>query len=182
MRARNGNAYFSTDGYLAANPDVRANGMNPLTHFDEYGWKEGRDSSANFDAQLYLVHNPDVAAAEMDPLEHYLSYGQYRGEDDLPGHWLGGPDRQPTKGSTRNTTSYLTPTWRGLPWARRTGWPSRYGHYETYGWHEGRNPNAWFDVKGYLDAYPDVKAAGMDPLFHYDTLGLERRPRSVCLL
>ena len=62
---RDPDVYFSTDGYLAANPDVRANGMNPLTHFDEYGWKEGRDSSANFDAQLYLVHNPDVAAAEM---------------------------------------------------------------------------------------------------------------------
>ena len=47
-----------------------------------------------------------------------------------------------------------------------------YNHYETYGWHRDGIHNAWFDVKGYLDAYPDVKAAGMDPLlFHYDTFG-----------
>jgi lysophospholipase L1-like esterase len=44
-------------------------------------------------------------------------------------------------------------------------------HYNTYGWHEGRNPNAVFDTNGYLAAYADVAAAGMNPLTHYDTYG-----------
>ncbi|MGE7418048.1 calcium-binding protein, partial [Methylobacterium tarhaniae] len=36
---------------------------------------------------------------------------------------------------------------------------------------EGRNPNAVFDTEGYLNAYADVKAAGIDPLMHYDQSG-----------
>src|SRR5690348_2369620 len=71
-------AYFSPDGYLAANPDVRASGIDPLTHFEQSGWKEGRDPS-NFDVRLYLLHNPDVAAAGIDPLEHYVESGQFEG-------------------------------------------------------------------------------------------------------
>ena len=44
-------------------------------------------------------------------------------------------------------------------------------HYNQYGWHEGRNPNAEFETKGYLAAYTDVAAANMNPLTHYDTYG-----------
>jgi serralysin len=44
-------------------------------------------------------------------------------------------------------------------------------HFEQYGWHEGRDPNAWFDTSGYLDANPDVKAAGINPLTHFDQYG-----------
>ncbi len=42
---RNGNdpsLAFSTEKYLAANPDVRERGMNPLLHYETYGRKEGR--------------------------------------------------------------------------------------------------------------------------------------------
>lgn len=44
-------------------------------------------------------------------------------------------------------------------------------HYSAFGWHEGRNPNAYFDTSGYLATYADVKAAGVNPLEHYDTFG-----------
>ena len=44
-------------------------------------------------------------------------------------------------------------------------------HYENFGWHEGRNPNAFFDTNGYLAHNPDVKAAGLNPLDHYDQFG-----------
>src|SRR5260221_162885 len=44
-------------------------------------------------------------------------------------------------------------------------------HYDQYGWHEGRDPDAYFSTKGYLNANPDVKAAGIDPLTHYDQYG-----------
>ncbi|MGU3363079.1 hypothetical protein ACLBWX_22475 [Methylobacterium sp. M6A4_1b] len=39
---RDPSAGFSGDGYLAANPDVKANGFNPLAHFLEFGLAEGR--------------------------------------------------------------------------------------------------------------------------------------------
>ncbi len=41
------------------------------------------------------------------------------------------------------------------------------GHYATLGWLEGRDPNAFFDTEGYLFAYPDVDAAGINPLEHF---------------
>lgn len=39
---RDPSAGFSTDGYLAANPDVKALGINPLVHFLSDGLAEGR--------------------------------------------------------------------------------------------------------------------------------------------
>src|SRR5687768_12574680 len=36
-------------------------------------------------------------------------------------------------------------------------------HYNTVGWQEGRDPNAWFDTSGYLAHNPDVAAAGINP-------------------
>ncbi|KQP63282.1 hypothetical protein ASF41_22350 [Methylobacterium sp. Leaf111] len=48
-----------------------------------------------------------------------------------------------------------------------------YSHYETNGWHEGRNPNAVFDTKGYLAAYMDIAAANIDPLAHYESFGFK---------
>lgn len=39
---RDPSAGFSTDGYLTANPDVKAGGHNPLLHFLDYGLAEGR--------------------------------------------------------------------------------------------------------------------------------------------
>lgn len=44
-------------------------------------------------------------------------------------------------------------------------------HFAAFGWHEGRNPNAYFDTKAYLTANPDVAAAGMNPLDHYEHWG-----------
>ena len=44
-------------------------------------------------------------------------------------------------------------------------------HYDQYGWHEGRDPNAFFSTTGYLAANRDVVNAGFDPLNHYDAIG-----------
>jgi hypothetical protein len=44
-------------------------------------------------------------------------------------------------------------------------------HYNSFGWHELRDPNAFFDTNLYLSANPDVKAAGVNPLTQYDSIG-----------
>ncbi len=46
-----------------------------------------------------------------------------------------------------------------------------YQHFQIWGWHEGRNPNAEFDTSGYLIHNTDVAAAGMNPLDHYNIFG-----------
>ncbi|WP_238271509.1 Ig-like domain-containing protein, partial [Methylobacterium cerastii] len=44
-------------------------------------------------------------------------------------------------------------------------------HYNSSGWHEGRDPNADFSTTGYLAANADVAKAGINPLTHYDANG-----------
>ena len=44
-------------------------------------------------------------------------------------------------------------------------------HFNTFGWHEGRNPSQFFSVTGYLGANPDVTAANVNPLDHYHLCG-----------
>jgi hypothetical protein len=44
-------------------------------------------------------------------------------------------------------------------------------HYNTSGWREGRDPNAFFSNRLYLATNPDVAAAGIDPLAHFDSFG-----------
>lgn len=70
---------FSTNGYLAANPDVAQAGTNPLLHYALNGWHEGRDPAPAFGTNAYLAANPDVAAARVDPFAHYLQYGMAEG-------------------------------------------------------------------------------------------------------
>lgn len=43
--------------------------------------------------------------------------------------------------------------------------------YGSYGWQEGRDPNAYFSTNGYLAANSDVAKAGIDPLVQYDSYG-----------
>ena len=168
---RDPNAEFSTSGYLAANPDVAAAGVNPLTHYDTSGWHEGRDPSASFDNELYLARNPDVAQAGIDPLAHYLLHGQAEGRQayaaigraaDLATH----PGFDAEYYLLNNPDVALAAISAG-----GDRYAFAYNHYEANGWHEGRNPNAIFDTKGYLAAYGDVKAAIIDPLTHYDNFG-----------
>jgi hypothetical protein len=40
-------------------------------------------------------------------------------------------------------------------------------HYAHFGWREGRSPNQWFSSAWYVHNYPDVPAAGADPLRHF---------------
>jgi serralysin len=165
---RDPNTLFSTLGYLAVNADVRVAGADPLLHYDQNGWKEGRDPSANFDTTLYLLHNHDVANAGVDPLAHYLEYGQAEGRQAYaaigPAIMANGFDPE----------YYLLANPDVAAAAEKAGGdPSAFAlqHYETYGWREGRNPNAWFDDRGYLAIYTDVAAANVNPLDHYAQFG-----------
>lgn len=45
-------------------------------------------------------------------------------------------------------------------------------HYNNHGWKEGANPSAVFNTTEYLNANPDVKAAGVNPFDHFNQHGL----------
>ena len=66
---------FDANFYLRRYPDIKQSKIDPLTHFMQYGWKEGRNPSALFDAKYYLEKYDDVREARMNPLWHYVSSG-----------------------------------------------------------------------------------------------------------
>lgn len=81
-------AEFDRSFYLTQNPDVAASGFDPLDHYLDYGWKEGRDPRPGFSTQFYLEANTDVAAAGVNPFYHYVVSGKSEGrEADHPGGW-----------------------------------------------------------------------------------------------
>ncbi len=67
--------------YLGKYRDVALAGVPADTHYETWGWHEGRDPDALFDTSWYLAHNPDVAAAHVDPLWHYDTFGWHEGRD-----------------------------------------------------------------------------------------------------
>ncbi|MFZ5718546.1 MAG: hypothetical protein ACOY5Y_03675 [Pseudomonadota bacterium] len=78
---------FDAAYYLAMNPDVAAAGGDPLDHFIDAGWQEGRDPSPRFSIHHYLETNPDVEQAGVNPFAHYLVAGRHEGR--APRHDLG---------------------------------------------------------------------------------------------
>lgn len=70
---------FDANYYLSTYEDVRAAGVNPLQHYLEQGWREGRDPSAGFSTQAYLNRYEDVRLRRINPLVHYLRHGYYEG-------------------------------------------------------------------------------------------------------
>ncbi len=72
---------FDATYYYAANPDVRAAGVDAGRHYATTGFKEGRNPDAYFDSNYYLTQNPDVRAAGIDPLAHYIASGAAEGRN-----------------------------------------------------------------------------------------------------
>lgn len=67
---------FDVNFYLNLYEDVSAGKLDPIRHYHECGWKEGRNPSASFNTRSYLAANPDVKTANVDPLLHYICFGQ----------------------------------------------------------------------------------------------------------
>ena len=156
---------FDASYYLRQNPDVAAAGMDPLAHFEQYGWREGRAPSLVFDDAKYLSANPDVNAAGVDPLLHYIQFGHDEGRATfLPGGTLPADPMVNPAYYDSQLGATLIPT--GVAASQQAAWS-----YDTTGWKAGLNPDAWFDTSYYLSHNPDVAAAGVDPLQHYETYG-----------
>jgi hypothetical protein len=183
--------------YATRNLDVFAAG-GAATHYDNYGWREGRDPSAWFSTNGYLLGNRDVLAAGVNPLSHYELYGWREGRDPSAAfdneiylarnpdvaaagvnplrHYIqyGRAEGRAAHGAVgdRIAPDGFDPEYYLLanPDVAAAGGDAR-SHWSTYGWREGRDPNAVFDTSGYLARYGDVRAAGVDPLAHYHDYG-----------
>ena len=147
---------FDCDFYLGGNPDLAGLGSEALSHYHNYGWREGRKPNLYFDPRWYLSQYPDVAAAGIDPLLHYILRGEAAG--NRPIAWFDG---------LWYLDTYTVPA--GMLGLR---------HFLLHRADGAVSALPEFDAGFYLHSYPDVAAAGLDPLEHYMVQGFReaRRP------
>jgi len=67
--------FFDAAWYASRYPDVVSTGVDPMTHFLNWGAAEGRDPNRWFDSRWYLQRYPDLAATGTLPLLHYMVAG-----------------------------------------------------------------------------------------------------------
>ena len=67
---------FDRNHYQIINADVAEAGLDALTHYCAFGWKEGRNPNFYFDQRWYSETNPEVARLRVNPLLHYLLVGE----------------------------------------------------------------------------------------------------------
>ena len=64
-------SYFDKNWYLNQYPDIVLAKADPIQHYLDFGWKEGRNPSERFNTNEYLRNNPDVADKNICPLLHW---------------------------------------------------------------------------------------------------------------
>ena len=67
---------FDEEYYLQQHTDVKNAGVDPFTHYCQWGWKEKRNPNSWFDVSHYISENVDVASVGVEPLYHYLKWGK----------------------------------------------------------------------------------------------------------
>lgn len=61
-------AWFDGEYYLQANPDVMQSGRDPLEHFQNWGWREGRNPLPGLDLRRLMNSQPELRVAKGSPL------------------------------------------------------------------------------------------------------------------
>ncbi len=69
---------FDAEFYRGINRDVGPE-VDPVAHYLQYGWQEGRDPVPWFSTNGYLELNSDVAEAGLNPFVHYITAGREEG-------------------------------------------------------------------------------------------------------
>lgn len=70
---------FDRSFYLRANPDVAEASIDPLAHFCDYGWREGRDPTPYFSLSYYKAISATKDRILGNPFVHYLLQGRATG-------------------------------------------------------------------------------------------------------
>ena len=190
---------IAVDGafYRAVYPDVAGAGLDPVSHYVENGWREGRDPAPWFSTRAYLDADPRLAKAGWNPLHHYLTAGRREGREVIRSaeadRYLLARARagQEPAWSFESLTGVqdadalaeaaaeqhrqrqvAAAEFDSVFYLRANKDVAEAGadpldHFLANGWREGRDPNADFSVKDYLETYPDIAAAGVNPFVHY---------------
>lgn len=171
-------AEFDRTFYLDSHPELEATHVDPLLHFMAFGWRQGFDPTPDFSIAFYLEQCPDVRASGANPFEHYLRYGRREGRAASAAA-VGrrrplSPDER-LMASEFDTEFYLT---RYPELVAMNVDPLL--HFFSFGWLQGKDPNAEFSTRFYLNRAPELVEAEINPFLHWLTVGRARgrMPRS----
>jgi O-antigen biosynthesis protein len=67
---------FDRGFYLRSNPDVADALLDPLAHFCDYGWREGRDPTPFFSIRFYMIAAASTEKIAGNPFVHYILEGR----------------------------------------------------------------------------------------------------------
>jgi glycosyltransferase involved in cell wall biosynthesis len=138
-------------------------------HYLGCGWRRGLDPHADFEGE-FLRPFYEAAGLGVPPALAWLELSAMGGASPASraeAETLAGPVR---RSALFDAAGYARLLPAGMDPAL---------HYVVVGERLGWKPSAGFDPSYYLDRYPDVAAAGVSPLLHFDTHGRSEARRPV---
>jgi hypothetical protein len=146
--------------YRAVYPDVAGGALDPIGHYAQSGWREGRDPAPWFSTRAYVEAYPEVARAGWNPLHHYLTQGRYEGREIA---------------RSVEADAYLLerarrgqePAWSFETLTGGLGGADALAEEAAERFRQRNVAAAEFDAAFYLKANKDVAEAGADPLDHF---------------
>jgi hypothetical protein len=136
---------FDADWYETHNPDIAAHQFSPLTHFCEYGWREGRQPNPYFDLAWYAQRCGVALAPNVNPLVHYIEHGEAMGLPPSP---------------------HFNPAWYRTQYQLGDG-AGALLHYLQHRHSGAVSPMPGFDVEAHVALHPELIEHGRDPYFHH---------------
>ena len=165
---------FDPNFYRFVNADLADADDDVLEdHYFTKGWEELRDPCAFFSVYLYLINNPDVADSNAEPMDHYLTSGESEGRRAFLSTW-GRDIHSVATTSDLDTCAPMidvkyvrmqAPQLASLSDETVAAW------HTMEGWRKNIDPSPEFSTALYLQYYPDVAAAQLNPLTHYLLFG-----------
>jgi GT2 family glycosyltransferase/glycosyltransferase involved in cell wall biosynthesis len=140
-------ALFDKDWYRAHAGEIEG---DPYEHFATIGWRLGIDPHPLFSLKYYAAQAVGALHADENPLEHYVRTGAQVGWSP---HIL------------------FDARYYADAYGPSIGERNPLVHYLGEGSRLGFDPNPFFVSAQYLEANPDVRDSGMNPLVHYACAG-----------
>ena len=135
---------------------------NALKHFYTIGWKQGNNPSGLFSIRSYLELNPDVQSAGVNPLLHYERYGKSEGRIFMEAK------TRTTDENIIEKSSFWDENWYRNKYSIKE---DALTHFCEKGWRLGYDPSPKFSISAYVKQNPDVGAAEINPLLHFEIYG-----------
>lgn len=84
VRAIAASGMFDAPYYLAMNGDIDPPPADPIRHYCERGWREGRNPCEEFDTDFYLERYADVRASGVNPFYQFVITGKAEQRYSMP--------------------------------------------------------------------------------------------------